>query len=66
MSQAQMMRSMKRQSGRETANQLPQEGAGVMYETVMMFWGDEMGEAIPPTLAARAIPMIKQGPNDDL
>jgi hypothetical protein len=37
-----------------------------MFWTVMMFWGDEMGEAIPPTLDARAIPIIKQGPNDDL
>jgi hypothetical protein len=25
-----------------------------------------MGEAMPPTFEARAIPMIKQGPNDDL
>lgn len=61
-----MIRSTTRQSGSATANQLPQEGGGFMFWIVMMFCGEDMGEAIPPTLEARAMPMIRHGAKVDL
>jgi len=47
------------QTGRATKNQTSQLGTGSMFWRAMMFWGEAMGEAAPPTLAARAIPRMR-------
>lgn len=54
-----MSKSKTMQTGMETANHWNQEGGGCMLPMATTFCGDEIGEAIPPTLAAIAIPMIK-------
>lgn len=45
-------------TGNATKNQVPQEGGGFMIWRATMFWGEAMGESIPPTLEARAIPRM--------
>lgn len=52
--------------GSAAANQIPQPGLGVMYWIVMMFCGDEIGDARPPIQLARAIPRIRHGPTVEL
>lgn len=44
------------QTGRAMKNQTPQPGSGSMTWSAIRFWGDAIGEAAPPMLAARAIP----------
>lgn len=47
------------QTGSAMKNHVPQLTLGCMFCRAMMFWGDAIGEAAPPTLAARAIPKTK-------
>ena len=42
-------------TGREMANHCSQSRAGSMAWRAMRFWGEEMGEACPPMLEARAM-----------
>lgn len=53
-------------TGMDTANQPSQEMGGFMYSRAMRFCGDEMGDAIPPMLDARAIPRMSALEKDDL
>lgn len=52
-----MMQMM--QTGRAMKNQVPQLMAGFMFWRAMMFCGDAIGDAAPPTLEARAMPRIR-------
>jgi hypothetical protein len=45
-------------TGIEMKNHATQEGAGCIFSKAMMFWGDAIGEAIPPIFEAKAIPRI--------
>lgn len=45
-------------TGITTKNHWPQVGAGSMIPSATMFWGEAIGESIPPMLEARAIPII--------
>lgn len=45
-------------TGMETANHPSQEIGGFIYSRAIKFWGDEIGEAIPPMLDAKAIPRM--------
>lgn len=47
------------QTGSAIKNQVPQLGPGCIFCRAIMFWGEAIGEAAPPTLAARAIPKTK-------
>lgn len=47
------------QTGRAMKNQTSQLGTGSMFWRAMMFWGEAIGEAAPPMLAARAMPRIR-------
>lgn len=44
------------QTGSEMKNHVPQLILGYIFWSAMMFCGDAMGDAAPPTLAASAIP----------
>jgi hypothetical protein len=46
-------------------NHSSQLGAGRIYSIAIMFWGELMGEAIPPTFEARAMPRIRHFPNEE-
>lgn len=46
-------------TGRTMKNQINHEGFGSMFWRAIMFWGDAMGDSIPPILEARAIPRIR-------
>jgi len=45
------------QTGSATKNHTPQEGSGCMFCSAMRFWGEAMGDAAPPMLEERAMPM---------
>lgn len=45
-------------TGIEMKNHVPQLIAGYMFSNAMMFCGDAIGDAAPPTLAANAIPRM--------
>lgn len=47
------------QTGREIKNHVPQLIAGYMFCKAMMFCGEAIGEAAPPTLEASAIPKMR-------
>ena len=47
------------QTGKATKNQIPHEGAGRMFCNAIMFWGEAIGEAMPPKLQASAMPRIR-------
>lgn len=47
------------QTGIAIMNHSGQVGGGFIMPTAMMFCGDEIGDAIPPTFAARAIPSMR-------
>lgn len=51
------------QTGSAMKNHVPQLTLGWIFCRAMMFWGDAIGEAAPPTLAARAIPKTKDFAN---
>ena len=53
-------------TGIEPANQPNQEIGGFMYSRAMRFWGEEIGEAIPPMFEARAIPRMSDFEKGDL
>ena len=55
----QIRRIERMQTGRATKNHWPQPGSGDMFCRAMMFWGEAMGEAAPPMLAARAMPRMR-------
>lgn len=55
----QMSNNDKTQTGNAMTNHWPHEGCGSMAPMAIMFWGEAIGEAIPPTLDARAIPKIR-------
>ena len=46
-------------TGREMANHCSHDKGGSMAARPMRFWGDEMGEACPPMLDARAIAIYR-------
>ena len=58
-SMTQMSKMETMQTGRATKNQIPHDGCGRMFCRAMMFWGEAMGEAAPPMLAARAMPRMR-------
>lgn len=59
-----MIRLPIRHTGMATINHSAQDGgAGDMFWIAMIFCGDDMGDAIPPRLEAKAMPRIRQGPN---
>lgn len=45
-------------TGKAIKNQVPQEGCGDMMERATIFCGEAIGESIPPTLEASAMPRI--------
>lgn len=63
---SQMQTTEVNETGIETLNQPIQEMGGFMYSSAMRFCGDEMGEAIPPMLEARAMPRMSAFENGDL
>ncbi len=46
-------------TGMVIKNQVVQDGAGFIIASAKMFWGDAIGESMPPMLEASAIPRIK-------
>lgn len=54
----QIARMDKMHTGMEMKNHVPQLITGYMFSNAMMFCGDAIGEAAPPTLAASAIPRM--------
>ena len=50
-----MARTDRDDTGMEMANHWSQDKGGDMSPRAMRFWGDEMGDACPPMLAARAM-----------
>ena len=50
-----MARTDREDTGMEMANHCSQDKGGDMSPRAMRFWGDEMGDAWPPMLAARAM-----------
>lgn len=44
-------------TGSATKNQTPQDGSGCMFCSAIRFWGEAMGDAAPPMLEERAMPM---------
>ena len=59
----QMMKAAIMDTGRETANQVSQEGAPPSRDIcsiAKMFWGLLMGLVMPPKLLAKAIPAMLQ------
>lgn len=55
-SRTQMRRMEMMQTGSAMKNHVPQLMFGSMFCRAMMFWGEAIGDAAPPTLAANAIP----------
>jgi hypothetical protein len=49
------------ETGIATKNQRPQSSGGCIACKAIKFWGDEIGDACPPMLAARAIASCKTG-----
>lgn len=47
------------QTGIDMMNHSIQDGGGDMRPNEKMFWGDEIGDDIPPIFEARAIPRIR-------
>ena len=45
-------------TGMTTKNHWSQVGAGCMMPMATTFWGDAMGDNIPPMFEAKAIPII--------
>lgn len=54
----QIARMQRMHTGIEMKNHVPQLIAGYMFSKAMMFCGDAIGEAAPPTFAAKAIPRM--------
>ena len=52
-------------TGSETKNHAPQDGAGDIFSSAMMFCGDAIGDAIPPIFEASAIPKISAFGNSE-
>ena len=46
------------QTGIEMKNHVPQLIAGYIFSNAMMFCGEAIGDAAPPTFAANAIPRM--------
>jgi hypothetical protein len=55
---AHIMRIERTQTGIEMKNQVPQLIGGYIFSSAMMFCGDAIGDAAPPTFAASAIPRM--------
>jgi hypothetical protein len=50
--------------GIETRNHWTHVGDGFIIPIAIMFWGDDIGDANPPTFEASAIPRIRQRPKE--
>lgn len=50
-------------NGIATKNHSAHEGGGFIFWMATTFWGEEMGDAIPPRLDESAMPIIKHEPN---
>ena len=62
-SPSQIMKLPTMHRGTATINHCAHDGGGDMFWMAMMFCGDEMGDAMPPKLEAKAIPRIRHEPN---
>lgn len=46
-------------TGMAIKNQMPQEGCGDMIDRATIFWGEAIGDSMPPMFDAKAIPRIR-------
>ena len=60
-----MRKTEMKQTGSAMKNHVNQLGSGFMRSSAMMFCGEAMGDAIPPTHAARAIPRMRDLENSE-
>jgi len=56
---SQMRRMEMMPTGSAMKNQISHDGGGFMISRATMFWGDAIGESIPPMLEASAMPRIR-------